>query len=64
MLIFPKIVKCPNCGIDITDNLFEIDSKVSGHINIGYDCNDCKIEVYTFYVEKLEEDEEELDDNW
>lgn len=51
-------MKCPNCGRDITVNLFEEDpSQVNGFIDIGYDCEDCGISVYTFKVETLIEDE-------
>ena len=41
-------VICPNCGKDITENEFSIDSEVNGVIDTGYDCPDCGIEVMTY----------------
>ena len=48
-----KIVKCPNCGEDITEEMFSIDSDEPGFIDIGYECEKCGIEVYTFLVKPI-----------
>lgn len=52
-------MRCPNCQKDITDTLFEKDpSEVSGFIDIGYECEDCGIEVYVFVVKYIKENNE------
>ena len=53
-----KKILCPDCLKDISDNQFSIDSEVSGCIDIGYDCDVCKIEVYTLCIKHVHEDHE------
>ena len=53
-------VTCPNCDEDIREFEFSIDSDVNGIINIGYDCDKCKLEVYLYYVKKQDEEEDEI----
>lgn len=46
------MVICPNCGLDITETEFSCDSNYPGTIDIGYECDDCGITVYTYKVER------------
>jgi len=43
-------MKCINCGNDIT--LFYVDSDVAGRIDVGFQCDDCDLVVWTHKVER------------
>lgn len=45
-------VICPECGTDISDEEFSVDSKIGGHKDIGYHCERCNIDVYVWKVER------------
>lgn len=49
---------CHNCRKDITDGLFSQDSDVRGFIDIGYSCEDCKLDFFTFKIERMEDEED------
>lgn len=51
-------VNCPGCGADITANEFEQDSRVVGRKDLGYECEDCRLDVYTYKVESMDDGSE------
>ena len=50
-----QAIICPECGWDIGDAEFSVDSEVSGHKDMGYNCVRCKIDVYVYKVERMPE---------
>lgn len=51
-----KKISCPKCNQDISANEFSQDSPISGWLDIGYECNHCKIDIYVYKIEKQTEE--------
>jgi len=43
---------CINCQKDISESVFTCDSGVAGRLDMGFECEDCEIVIWTHKVER------------